>query len=39
MMRMRLDAVGKVAVMQDEAAALLVRVLVQMIDAVGVEQL
>jgi hypothetical protein len=30
--------VGEVAVMEDEAAILFVRILVQVVDAVGVEQ-
>ena len=35
---MRLDRIGHVAVVQDERAAALVRILVQVVDALGVEQ-
>ena len=38
MMRIRLRRIGQVAVVQDEARGLLVRILVQVIDAVGVEE-
>ena len=37
MMRIRFDGVGEVAVVQDEAAVRLVRVLVEVVDALGVE--
>ena len=38
MMRIRLGRVGHVAVMQDQAPVRLVRILVQVVDAIGVEQ-
>ena len=38
MMRIRLVRIGQVAVMQDEAPVALVRILVEVVDAVGVEQ-